>query len=384
MNKALTGEYWQSDRSEIMLNPAMPLEERTRLMQNFTQDTGLQGHVWIATSGSSGVVKWVALGKKALLSSAAAVNRHLKASSKDIWLNALPLFHVGGLSIYARSFLSGSKVVSLEGMRWDAQLFIDYLISHHITLTSLVPAQVFDLVLHNQSPPSCLRAVVVGGGFLTHSLYFKAIELGWPLLPSYGLTECASQVATASLDSLHTKKFPRLIPLDHVELKAVSGCLSIKSPALLTTYLVDGQMIDPKDNGWFQTEDMVNEQDLDRRALSEVKRNIHFVKVGGESVDCVRLDEILQKAALSLKINADAAIFAYPHERLGHVIHLAVAGEETSIGGQIKELVDQFAKEVLPFEKIRQVHFIKEIPRESIKVNRKRVLEIVLEGRHGV
>ena len=36
---------------------------------------GLEGHVLFATSGSSGIPKWVALSKKALLVSAAAVNR---------------------------------------------------------------------------------------------------------------------------------------------------------------------------------------------------------------------------------------------------------------------------------------------------------------------
>ena len=42
---------------------------------------------------------------------------------------------------------------------------------------------------------------MTGGGALDPSLYKQARDLGWPLLPSYGLTECGSQVATASLSS---------------------------------------------------------------------------------------------------------------------------------------------------------------------------------------
>ncbi len=71
-----------------------------------------------------------------------------------------------------------------------------------VTLTSLVPTQVHDLVQCALACPPSLRAVVVGGAELDPVLGERARELGWPVLQSYGMTEAASQVATASLASL--------------------------------------------------------------------------------------------------------------------------------------------------------------------------------------
>ncbi|HEX6085416.1 MAG TPA: AMP-binding protein, partial [Thermoanaerobaculia bacterium] len=100
---------WLSDESHVLLNPRMPAAERERL-QSFV--TELPGHLWLATSGTTGSLKLTALSKRAMLASAAAVNRHLQSTASDVWLCVLPSFHVGGLGIYARAFLSGARVVT--------------------------------------------------------------------------------------------------------------------------------------------------------------------------------------------------------------------------------------------------------------------------------
>jgi O-succinylbenzoic acid--CoA ligase len=99
---------WRSDESHLLLNPRMPREERRRLESYVVP---LKAHVWLATSGTSGALKLTALSKKALLASAASVNRHLQSYSKYVWCCVLPTFHVGGLGIYARALLSGARVV---------------------------------------------------------------------------------------------------------------------------------------------------------------------------------------------------------------------------------------------------------------------------------
>ncbi|HET8773411.1 MAG TPA: AMP-binding protein, partial [Thermoanaerobaculia bacterium] len=119
---------WLSADSHVLLNPRMPEEERRRL-ESLVVD--LPGHVWLSTSGTTGALKLTALSKRALLASAAAVNRHLQSDDRDVWLCVLPTFHVGGLGIYARAFLSGARVVTSG---WEG-----------VTLASLVPAQVSDL-----------------------------------------------------------------------------------------------------------------------------------------------------------------------------------------------------------------------------------------------
>lgn len=315
----------------------MPDDERQRL-ERLAID--LPGHVWLATSGTSGLLKLTALSKRALLASAAAVNRHLDAGAHDVWLCVLPTFHVGGLGIHARAYLSGARVVTAG---WEG-----------VTLASLVPAQVSDLVRDRVAPPDSLRAVVVGGGALSADLHETARALGWPLLPSYGMTECSSQVATASHGSTD------LLLLDHVDARIEpDGRLALRSDALFTGYATEEGFVDPKIDGWFITDDVAT---LDGRVLRVEGRRGDFVKIGGESVDLSRLDRILAE------IHADAAVFPIPDERLGHVIGLAVAS------GDADAIAEAFNARVFPFERARRVIRVAEIPRTSLgKIVRSRL-----------
>ncbi|HEU5163432.1 MAG TPA: AMP-binding protein, partial [Thermoanaerobaculia bacterium] len=190
---------FESEATELLLNPRLPGDEKERLTRIVRDLPPLAAHVWVTTSGSSGALKLVALSKKAILASAAAANRHLEARRRDVWLSPLPDFHVGGIGIRARAALTTSAVVKLD--RWSVQAFADLAEEEDVTLTALVPAQVADLVATGAQAPRALRAIVVGGGALEPRLYRDARKLGWPLLPSYGLTEACSQVATAPLAS---------------------------------------------------------------------------------------------------------------------------------------------------------------------------------------
>lgn len=349
--------------NKVLINPRFPLEEKQKLLSLLKQAPQLEDHIWMATSGSTGCSKWVALSKAAILLSAQNVNDHLQSNRNDIWLNPLPNFHVGGLGIEARAYLSGAKVVNFEG-KWDPKLFMTQIIDEKITLSSLVPTQVFDLVAMRLQAPHYLRAIIVGGGALSETLYENAIELGWPLLPSYGLTECASQVATAPLESVRNGYFPHLCPLNHVQLQVdAEGILSIKSQSLLSLYgTVDGHQIifhDPKDNGWFKTEDRVQLTN----GLEVIGRGNQFVKIGGESTDLTRLENILEKAMLKYHVTQDLALVAVPDERLGHVVHLFAEEEALKV---IPQLVNEFQQHVLPYEKIRAVHYVDRIPRSPL------------------
>ena len=51
---------------------------------------------------------------------------------------------------------------------------------------------------------------------------------------------------------------------------------------------------------------------------------------------------------------------AVEDERLGSVIHLAVAGEDAGA------IVDSFNERVLPFERIRAVHRVRSVPRSPL------------------
>jgi O-succinylbenzoic acid--CoA ligase len=342
---------WQSSENHLLLNPRLPAEERKRLQELVTAAPPLEAHVFMASSGTTGAMKLVALSKAAILASAAAVNQHLGATKSDDWCCVLPTFHVGGLGIHARARLSGARVVS---MPWDPQEFARTCAEARIALSALVPAQVHDLVRAGLRAPGSLRAIVIGGAAFAPELYIEARDLGWPVLPSYGMTECASQAATALGSS------PEMVLLPHLEARTdEEGRIAIRSDSLLTGYCLcdDGDetvFFDPKVEGWFITEDLGV---VDGRVLRVAGRLGEFVKIGGESVDLRRLDAVLDSVLSEL--GGDGAVFAMPDERLGHVIHLAVVGD----GDRVAKLFDS---RVMPFERARGVHRVDRIPRTPL------------------
>ena len=185
----------------LLANPRMPRSEVEAVSQFLLGHSEFRGHLALATSGSSikSGRKWALLSKAAILKSAEAVNRHLRSTQNDRWLLALPTFHVGGLSLYARAHLTGSEVIPMPMAfsAWDPFCFLETVEKRGVTLISLVPTQLYDVVACRLSAPRSVRALVIGGAALPEALYRGARELGWPVLPSYGMTECASQIATS-------------------------------------------------------------------------------------------------------------------------------------------------------------------------------------------
>lgn len=237
-------------------------------------------HLLFATSGSTGSPKWIALHKASFLHSAHGVNQVFSLTAKEAWLCPLPLFHVGGASILARSFLLHNPLFFLE-KKWNPRDFFALLQTHHIAWTSLVPTQLADLMECPMAPPPSLRGVFLGGGSLPAPLFHKATALGWPLLPTYGMTETSSQVATALFNSnkLHLLPFweARTTP---------SKRLMLRGNALLSASLrLDGDsfLLHHHGNGsWFTTEDRAH---LTHGILTPLGRCDHKVKILGELVD---------------------------------------------------------------------------------------------------
>ena len=376
---------WEDDGAPplILANPEWvnrqpaAADEARRLLPD------LPGHVFVATSGTSRgpapQPRWVALSRRALRASAAAVNLHLRAEGRDVWAGALPLFHVGGLGILARARLSGSRVEDSAGGSWDAGRFHRRLSSDGATVTALVPTQVHDLVAARLSPPPSLRALVVGGGRLEPALYREARALGWPCLPSYGLTETASQVATAPLESLAGSEYPAVLPLlAHAEARVNEGGLvSIRATSLLTCYveIEDGRARawDPRGpNGWFETEDLGAAH---AGGLEVHGRGSDTVKVLGELVRLPRVEERAARWAaqepMLAAIGVDLAVAAVPHPRLGHELVLALASgpgsaDALALGTLLESIRKYEAAAALPVERIQRVAIVPAIPRTAL------------------
>jgi O-succinylbenzoic acid--CoA ligase len=336
----------------------------THILKELSKEKPIMpAHVWLATSGSESGPKLVALSKPAILSSAEAVNQHLESTKKDVWLKVLPSFHIGGLAIHARAYLSGAKCVDRCGEKiyeWVPENFLLDLVRAKASLTSLVPTQVYDLVQAKLKCPSHLRAVIVGGGALALPLWKKAVSMGWPLLTSYGLTECSSQVATSSLTDL--KREPHPLLLWNIEARIQNSRIELKSPALLSGYFLmtdkKPQFVDPKVDGWFATED--------RGAIVDGELFVHgrisdMVKIKGELVDV----EAIRRSFINLVPESEQNnyfLLAKPDERSGHQLVLYVKSNSKAI---FEILVEKLNLSQAAFAQIKIVE-LTDLPRTAL------------------
>lgn len=358
-----------SNRHLILTNPRWTEGLRLQVGSGISSLSFIEPHLWIATSGSSSTsereIKMVALSRAAVFASAEAVNRHLKVSSTDSWLNVLPLFHVGGFGIIVRARSAGIKVIEMSNHPWSPQNFINTIVSEKISLTSLVPTQVFDLVAQKLKSPTTLRAVIVGGSSLSPDLYRQAKNLGYPLLPSFGMTECCSQVATADLASLGEGDCPKLKILDHINATINTfGKLNIRSKSLMTgiakisTDGVTWAALNAK--AGYDTEDSV---DISEGYLVPLGRGQDQIKIFGENVNIAFLRLKLDQIKARHPLVGELALIDLPNERAGSSLCLVHQSNEEAA---LAALEREFNNLVLPYERITERVRVDQIPKSDI------------------
>ena len=181
--------------------PAAPRdgEEAQALARNATHDLDAVCAV-IHTSGTTSNPRPIELTYGNFLWSAIGSGVALGVDPRERWLCALPLSHVGGLSILVRSAIYSTTAVIHE--RFETERALAAIRDERITLVSLVSTTLARLLDAGLSNPPQLRCALTGGGPVPAALVQRARTAGVPVLETYGLTECCSQAATAPLGAL--------------------------------------------------------------------------------------------------------------------------------------------------------------------------------------
>jgi len=150
----------------------------------------------VLTGGTSGQPRPVALTTSQLAFSALGSALRIGHDPEDRWLLALPLDHVGGLSVLVRTALAGTT--TLLHRRFDPARVARALDDGDATVASLVPemlARVLDVRGARPFPPS-VRALLLGGAPAPAALLAWCREIDAPVALTWGMTEAASQIAT--------------------------------------------------------------------------------------------------------------------------------------------------------------------------------------------
>ncbi|MFZ0625976.1 MAG: AMP-binding protein [Acidimicrobiia bacterium] len=267
----------------------------------------------VLTSGSSGAPKAVRHSARNWLAAAETSQAHLGNDSDDVWLLAMPLYHVGGLSIVVRSAYTGGAVRLLpefEPSTFAAALRGD------VTMASVVPTMLSRLLDHDPGPYDGLRAVLVGGGPIPDGLLERASAARIPALPTYGMTETCGQVATLRPGSVIDAKAD---PLPGVELRIEpDGRIALRCPMLSPGYLGEP---DRAGGEWFVTNDL-GALDPDG-ALRVWGRADTVIMTGGEKV----VPEVVEGALKRVEGVEDALVVGVAHGDWGEEVCCVYVGD---------------------------------------------------------
>lgn len=320
----------------------------------------------ISTSGSEGQPRAVLLGNAQLDAAAAAANACLGLGAGDLWLNCLPLYHIGGQSILWRCARVGAGVVLHEG--FSAENIARDLAAQSITHISLVPAMLARLLDLGIAPPASLRALLIGGAALSASLYERATTAGWPLYVSYGMSETAAQVATFGPDDgpWHEGLVGRPMPGHEIRI-GDDGRIRIRGRQVMLGYLGRHSSVSGIDaDGWLTTGDL-GRLDGDGR-LTVLGRADDMLISGGRNVHPQEIESCLAGCPGVV----DVAVTGLPDPVWGDLVVALVVGPIDS------DALLAHARRHLPSAALpRRIHRLDRLPRNAAgKLERARLRQL--------
>lgn len=352
----------------VPLDPALPAAERERrgataiLAVDATTDLAttapdpavrlLDHHdldataIVVHTSGTSGAAKPIPLTYGNWLWSALGSAAALGCPPQERWLCALPLNHVGGLSVLMRSAIAATTAVVHE--RWDGERVLDALHGRDaaagpITVVSLVPTtlrRLLDAGLRGgPDGAASLRWVLLGGAAIPAGLLEDAARAGVPVAPTYGMSEACSQIAT-----LGSPLFCTTVAT------APDGELLVRGPTVSAAAVGD--------DGWLRTGDLGA---IDERGhLRVTGRKADTIISGGENVLPLEVERVIEADPAV----AEAAVFGRPDREWGErVCAKLVAAPGTTL--DVDALRERLAAQLARHQRPREIEIVDALPRTT-------------------
>ena len=339
---------WEISEDLIPIDvPVFPIEE---LSQGFGGCAPSQLHdvskldqtrLILFTSGSTGTPKAVQLTERNLIESATAWHEQLQFTRNDIYLNCLPMHHIGGISIFIRSFIYGFSSYQLNEFNIDA---ISNLIeSKHITLISMVPTMLQRLLDNTKNKlPQSLRGIIVSGGPSTESLMNRCITHDIPVYKSYGMTETSSGICGFWLHEYPSKYESVGLPFLKTKFQVNESVLHVSGPTIMDGYFGEEAIQSCLDTGDFAS---IDEEGF---IYINLRRDVQIV-TGGENVNPKEVEDIL----LSHPQITFAKVYGEPDEEWGQMV---VAEITTDL--QTNE-INEWVSEKISEYKIPKVYYLK-------------------------
>ena len=356
----------------------LPVPLMLKLIHGGQEDDNL---VILFTSGSEKDPKAVQLTHRNISSNIQSFNKVVKMYDHDILLANLPYFHVFGLTINLWTPLYFGMTIVAYANPLDYKMICTVLHEERPTVMVGTPSFLWGY-LRKAEPGDfkSVRLVVSGADKCPDTLREEFIEKhGVTLFEGYGTTETSPVISTNTPEHNRSGSVGKVLPGVTVRIEnyetgkecgvGETGRILVKGDLVMKGYLDDFEETSMRiRHGWYDTGDMGF---LDKDGfLWHAGRLKRFVKVGGEMVSLVRVEDVLQKI---LPASVSCSVVEIPDALKGVKIVAAVTQkvEERKI---LKQMSEQLPNIALP----KQFVVIEDLPKMgSGKIDFRGVTEMV-------
>lgn len=299
--------------------------------------------------------------------------------SEDKGISLMPLFHIGGIIVYAYLFYQAATSVIMK--LFDPKALLEVIEKEKITNVALVPthlAVMLDLPDFNKYDVSSIRRIYYAGSPMPKELLMRGIEAFGPVFfQAYGQTESGPEIAFLKEKDHEVMNMPpqkqrrlsscgrpalgvhvRIVDENNNDVPAGEvGEIIVQSRHIMNEYWKK-----PADtrativDGWLHTGDMgLYDED---GYIYIVDRKQDMIVSGGENIYPREVEEILYRHPAVL----ECAVFGIPHPKWVEAVH-AVVSLKKGATVTSEELIEFCKKNIARYKVPKSIEIVQEIPK---------------------
>jgi fatty-acyl-CoA synthase len=177
------------------------------------------------TSGTTGVPKGACLHHLGVINNAYKIVERANFPIGGVWINAMPLFHIGGgIVSEIGTFSRGGTFVLMQS--FDPALFLELIEAEKVNNSLIVPTMILALLGHpdlSKRDVSSFNSILSGAATVPAALVERSKKaFGCQFCIMYGMTESnGPYIETLPTDSAELQSETIGIPTDHAEVRVV-------------------------------------------------------------------------------------------------------------------------------------------------------------------
>jgi fatty-acyl-CoA synthase len=329
------------------------------------------------TSGTTGLPKGAVLTHENFVASGTAVAAALDVEDADeVWLSALPLFHIGGIDhIVPYVLLSAGRSVIQPSSHFSAEEALDLLEAAQVTVCFFVPTQwqaICDVAGMDDRQLKLKR--IAFGAAPTLAPLIERLARRFPnvdYVNAFGQTEtCGTTTLYVEKDALH-KMGSVGKPIANIEIRVVDdamrdvtpgevGEVVYRGPSVFAGYWQRPQETDEAfAGGWFHSGDLcrVDEDGY----FFVVDRKKDMIISGGENIYSAEVEAVLEAHP---KVH-EAAVIGVPHNDWGETPHAVIVATRADDPPAEQEIIEWCRDRMASYKKPTSVRVVDELPHNA-------------------